>query len=412
MSGSPAWLWGLLAGLLSLSAFFSSSETALFSLSRRERARSSAAVRRLLADPRALLSSVLLCNLVVNLLFFAFAGRLAPDGGAWTNVGVALVSLVAVVVGGEILPKTIGLRLRSRMARLAAPPLLLVVELLGPLAGPIARLLEAADRRLLPFVRDEKPITPDVLAGVLERGAQEGLLLDMEADLLAEVIELEGIRVREIMTPRVDALFLDISDADRDAKLQEALRRGQSWLPVVDGSPDQVLGRVRVRDLLLHPERPARMLVMPVKFVPEVISALDLLKGLREDRTAEAVVVDEWGGTAGCVTAEDVFEEIVGDLRAEGEARVPAAVPLGEGRYRIAGSLTIRDWNERFGLAIVPTEFETVGGFVTAQLGRLPRAGDVVRAENLVLEVHEVRGRRILTVDIRVDEPQAARSGP
>jgi len=127
---------------------------------------------------------------------------------------------------------------------------------------------------------------------------------------------------------------------------------------------------------------------------------------------AEAVVVDEWGGTAGTVTAEHLFEEIVGDLRAENEARVPAAVPLGEGRYRIAGSLTIRDWNDRFGLAIVPMEFETVGGFVTAQLGRLPRTGDVVRAENLVLEVHEVRGRRILTVDIRVEEPEPARSRP
>ncbi|MEM7518929.1 MAG: transporter associated domain-containing protein [Planctomycetota bacterium] len=122
-----------------------------------------------------------------------------------------------------------------------------------------------------------------------------------------------------------------------------------------------------------------------------------------------AVVVDEWGGTAGIVTLEDVFEEIVGELRVEGEARAKPVVPLGEGAYRVAGSLSVRDWNEQFGLAFVPKEFETVGGLVTAFLGRIPRVGDEVRVSELIITVAEVRGRRVLEVDMRA-APEAERA--
>ena len=173
-------------------------------------------------------------------------------------------------------------------------------------------------------------------------------------------------------------------------------------LPVIDGEPDRVLGRVSLRDLLRSPERSIRALVTPVKFVPEVASSLDVLRALREDHASEAVVVDEWGGTAGVVTAEQAFEPILGDLRGEGEERGPQLVPLGGGRFRVPGSLPIREWNQAFGLRVVPREFETVGGFVTALLGRVPRSGDQVRVGELELVVHEVRRRRVVTVDIGV----------
>lgn len=170
------------------------------------------------------------------------------------------------------------------------------------------------------------------------------------------------------------------------------------------------MGRVNLRDLVRHPERSIRALVMPVKFVPEVASALDLLRALRMDNVSEAVVVDEYGGTAGVVSAEDAFEEILGDLRIEGEVQAPTVVSLGGGRHRVPGSLSIREWNEAFGLEVVPREFETVGGFVTALLGRIPRAGDQVRVGDLELEVHEVRRRRVLTVDLGVRRESGAQT--
>ena len=408
MSSLPLPLLGLLLGLLAVSAFFSSAETAFFSLTPRECARLPASGRRLIDRPSQLLVSILLCNLVINVLYFAFASRLVPEEGGWKRYLLGIGVLVFLIVFGEILPKTIGLRAGPRVARFATPTLRLAVVLLGPLTRPLRRFLEHLNRLVSLVVPEEPGITSELLARVMERGGKEGALLGEEADLLAEIIELGDIRVREIMTPRVDTLFLDVTGRDRDEVAREALAKRMSWLPVVDGSPDRVVGRVRVRDLFHRGGRPVRQLVMPVKFVPEVASALDLLHRLHEDRTSEAVVVDEWGGTAGYVTAEDVFEELVGDLRTEGEESVPAVVPLGEGRYRVAGGLAIREWNEAFGLQVVPREFETVGGFVTAILGRIPRAGDTVTLEDLSLEVHDVRGRRVRSVDIGVRGPLGA----
>ncbi|MEO0652543.1 MAG: transporter associated domain-containing protein, partial [Planctomycetota bacterium] len=272
---------------------------------------------------------------------------------------------------------------------------------LGPIRRPLVRLLDVS-ARLTTRAGDERDLTSEELADVLERSAREGGLLGHEADLITEIVELRSIRVREIMLPRVDVLFIERDESNRDAVVRDALARRVTWLPVVEGGPDAIAGQVRVRDLLVHPKRSVAQLTMPTYFVPEVASALDLLRVLRDQRTAEAVVVDEWGGTAGIVTTEDILEEIVGELRVEGESRAADVVPLGEGVFRVPGGLSIRDWNDHFGHRVVPTEFETVGGFVTALLGRIPRTGDVVRFGSLLMEVDEVRGRRVLAVDIQV----------
>jgi CBS domain containing-hemolysin-like protein len=307
--------WGTLAGLLLVSGFFSSAETALFSLTPAQRARASEPVRRLVAKPRRLLITVLLGNLITNLFFFSFAERLAADDAGVRAIAVRLGVLVVLLVCGEILPKTLGLRARASVAHVTAVPLGLVVPALGWLAQPLVAFLERCNRLVSLVAREEAAFRPDVLAHVMERGAAQGVLLGMEAELVVQAVELGQVRVREIMTPRVDALFLDVSGEGRDGVVARALATRQSWLPVSDGVPDRILGRVRVRDLLQSDARAIRELVMPVHFVPEVADALDLLRSLHAERTTEAVVVDEWGGTAGFVTAEDVFESLVGDLR-------------------------------------------------------------------------------------------------
>ncbi|MEX1025521.1 MAG: hemolysin family protein [Planctomycetota bacterium] len=402
-------IWFVLIVLLALSGLFSASETALFGLDREQRTRVGRKASVLLAQPGQLLVSILLGNLLINLLYFAVAGGLFPGDEGVGDLTVGLGVLVGLVTFGEILPKTLGLRYRVGMVRVASVPLTLWRWILLPISRPMEALLEASHRVVSTWIDDERALTPEMLARVMDRSARDETLIGAEAELLAEIVELGDIRVREIMTPRVDALFLDVSGANRDEVLAAAIERRQSWLPVVDGSPDNLLGAVAVR-ALFRDHSPVEQLVMPVKVVPEQANALDLLSALQEDRTSEAVVIDEWGGTAGYVTAENVFEELVGDLRTENEARAPVVVPLGEGRYRVRGSLSIRDWNEAFGMAVVPHEFETVGGFVTTLLGRIPRAGDTARVDRLVLEVHEVRGRRVELVDIFVEPGTGARS--
>jgi putative hemolysin len=415
---TPAWVWIALAGLLLCSALFSAAETALFSLGSlgSRGAGGPDALGRvgnaLIARPRDLLVTVLLGNLAVDMGFFALATRLLPGDRGAGDLAVSLGALGAVVVLGEIAPKVVGLRLAVPVARLGAPPLYALVQVLGPLRRGLIALLEATCRALGSAARDERRLTGEDLARVLERSSARGELGDLEADLLAEIVELESIRVREIMTPRVDALFLDASGENRGAALGEALRTKQTWVVLVDGHPDRVLGRVRVRDLVSQPAKPLGELAEPILFVPEVASCAALLAALREARAAEAVVVDEWGGTAGTVTIEAVFEELVGDLRTEDEPRPRVALPVGEGWYRVAGDLSIRDWNEQFGYRVVPNEFETVGGFVTALLGRIPRSGDSVRSGGLLLRVHETRGRRVTSVDLCVDAKPSHDNAP
>lgn len=403
--------WLLLGTLLVLSGFFSAAETALFSLSLEDRERAGPRVHRLLDEPRELLVSVLLGNLLVNLLFFAFAARFLPGEDAKSGIVSGFAALFAILLVGEILPKTIALRAALPVARLSSLPLSSLVFALSPARRFVNMLLDAFLRALGQVDSGEPGVTPEALAEVLERSADEGVLAPGEADLLAEIIELGALRVREIMTPRVDMLAIDLRAdvAAQEAVVREAARRRMPWLPVIRETSDDVVGCIEVRDYLVQKDKNLERIVMPVKFVPEVAPVLSLLRVMREDRISEAVVVDEWGGTAGVVTVEDIFEELVGDLRVEGEMPEQPVEFLGKGRFRVSGGLSVRDWNDEFGMRVVPTEFETVGGFVTALLGRIPVPGDrVTLGGGIAGEVREVRGRRVHTVDLYIDDAARA----
>lgn len=404
--------WSVLAGLLVLSALFSGSETALFSLSPAERRDAGGKVQRLMAEPQRLLVSILVSNLIVNILVFAVAGRLHPVQGPYGDFLSGLLAVVAVVLFGEVLPKTVALRARMRVARLGALPLSVLVAALRPAQGAAERALEVVYRVLGEAGSVEQVISAETLGAVLEHSASQGLLLESEAEFLAGVAELSEVRVREIMTPRVDMLMIDVDEPASHAEVvQRALEARSHWLIVIDDDPDHVLGMVRVRDMLLHPGSDPRERLEPTQFVPEVARVLDLLEFLRERKRATAVVVDEWGGTAGLVRIEDVLEEVVGELRAEGEQPEPSVVRLERGRFLVPGGLSVRDWNELFGKKVVANEFETVGGFVTALLGSIPCTGDRIEAGGLSFKVAEARRRRILSVEISVAGSPAAAEG-
>jgi putative hemolysin len=389
--------------LLALSALFGAPETALFSLTSADERKAGPRALALIARPRDLLVAILLGNLVVNTLFVAFAAsagasREGLDAWLWNAMALAIV-----VVFGEVMPKTLALRARLTIARVTAVPLSVLVGLVRPLVRAVDIVLELVYRALGQAASEEQGITTEALARALTKSAERGLLLDTEAAILAGLVELDLVRVREVMTPRVDMLFLDLTEEGRAAVVERALELKAPWVIVIDGNPDQIVGRARLRSLLTHPAKPVREMLEPVIYVPEVASCMHALQHLRERGLAQAVVVDEWGGTAGLVTIETIFEEVVGDLRVEGEASEHAVVARGAGHFEVDGSLSIRDWNELFGHRVVPREFETVGGFVTALLGRIPRAGDVVRAGRLVFEVREVRRRRVVRLEVFVD---------
>lgn len=392
----------VMLGLLVLSGGFSASETALFSLEATEEPRAGPAAQRLLEHPRALLVAILLGNLVVNVLFFAFAASLLSAHEPFEQVMGNLIGLTTVVVFGEVLPKTLALRGRVAVARTLSRPLAVFVALLAPLRRATDVALEWIYRALGPAGRREDGVTSDALALALERSARQGVLLESEASILSGLVELEDMRVREIMTPRVEMLMLDRNGEEREAIARAGVERKAPWVIVVDGAPDRVLGRVRVRSLLVDTQTPIEKLIEPCHFVPEVSSALRTLQFLRERGVAQAVVVDEWGGTAGLITVENIFEELVGDLRVEGERASGAPVRRADGAFEVDGALSIREWNELFGSRVAPREFETLGGLVAALLGRIPRSGDRTSSGPLEFEVLATRHRRVARVLVRV----------
>lgn len=397
---TDAMTWLLLAALLVISGLISASETALFSLSPAERQRAGPDAVKLMADSRGVLIAVLFANLLVNLLFFTFSARLAPVDEPFAKAMWGLGAVVVVVAFADTIPKIIALRSRVAMARRAARPLLTLVHLMRPLRILLEWLLELFYRALGPAGHREAGVTNEALAQALERSADKGVLLGSESEFLTGVIELESVRVRSVMTPRVQMVFLNRNEDNRAEAIARGLELKLPWITVIDGDADQIVGRVRLRDLLAPEPRPLAEILAPARFLPEMASALAAMTYLRDQHLAQAIVVDEWGGTAGLVTIEDIFESIVGDMRVEGEHEEQSVEALPEGGFRVAGGLSIRDWNDLFGHRVVATEFETVAGFVTVLLGHIPRAGDEARYGPFLFRVHSVHGRRIEVIDI------------
>jgi len=184
-------------------------------------------------------------------------------------------------------------------------------------------------------------------------------------------------------------------------ELMRSTRRKK--VPVYDRTVDNIVGLIYAKVLFLNPDKPLRSLVQPVRFVPELITCEQLLLHFRSTKTQLAIAVDEYGGMAGLVTLEDVLEAIVGDLQGPGEApALPEIVQLGEGEFEVSGRLSVHYWAESFGLPRAEEHVATIGGLVTARLGRPARVGDAVRLNNVALEVTSVQRRRVERLRLRL----------
>jgi putative hemolysin len=375
----------LKVALLCMSALISGSETALLSLDEEHARRVGPRAQALLARPQQLLSAVLIANVAVNTLFFAFAARGAEDAvglDAWIE---GLLALALVVVFGEVLPKNLARRSPEPIARIAAP----FLSVIAVFTSPLARLLELAlvplYRVLGRFGEREQGLSSSAISDALRQAAEQGHLLGDEARFLTAIVRLEDMRVREVMTPRVDLIVLDVSEEGRADVVRRALDTKTPWVLVVDGRPDAIIGRVRTRNLAVHVARPVREMLEPCVFVPEVAFAVSALRVLREQHVAEGVVIDEWGGTAGLVSVETIFEEVVG-VHVGDDGHVPAALDLREqleafgdarpargGRARAVGLVEARLEDQRD--AALARDADQGLGDLVGELGRLEHAG-------------------------------------
>ena len=401
--------------LLCLSAFFSGTETALFSLRPEDRATlrsagssSARAVLTLLETPRALLVAILLGNLVVNSLIVAVAAHaLAPWGADAVLTGSAAMTALLIVFG-EVLPKALGVTRPVPVALLAGRPLLAfrnaikLVGIVGPLERLVLWLIDRVERRLPPA---QTALTDRELRRFVELQGPEGLEQQM-AELLADVLELRRRRAHEIMTPRVDLVAFDLARGTRAEFLELARRHRHGKVPVHKGGGiDAIDGWLAVREVLARPDVPLQQLVKKLWLVPHTKSLESLLREMIERQVAVALVVGEYGGTRGLVTLEDVVEEITGDIASE--EGTPLLESLADGTWRLAGRFPLREAAELLGIEVPPGP-ATLSGLVSHLLGRLPQPGDLAWHEGIQFRVDAVERRRATLV--RVALPGAGRA--
>jgi len=398
--------------LLAGSAFFSGAETAFFNLSHRQTKLLQGSKNKvkklavsLLNKPGQLLNCFLFGNMTVNVLFYAVASvltmRVKEQSGLVAAAIAALLSFVTLVLAGEILPKSVAYANSKSVSVAAALPAFLCLKIFAPIDFVLKFLiLEPVLRLLLGPVRSPKPISVGEFKSLIERTRNQGLISADENKLLTEVIELGFLKVRHVMRPRVDMILCNVTDPPQTAreKMQE---NHLVKLPVYVRTIDNIVGLVHLRQLLLKEDVSLDKIVQQVHFVPEQKTVESLLEFFRRSRTDMAIVVDEYGGIAGSVRLEDIAEELFGQMEATNE--IEPIVQTGPFEYRLAGDLAIHEWAEVFGIDLAETRPATVGGFVTALLGKIPKSGDVAYLKNLKFTVKKVQKHRIETLILNLE---------
>lgn len=416
----------VLAALLVGSAFFSGSETALFSLSLNDRRRlasqgiTGAAAARLLDETRGLLITLLLGNMTVNVLFFVISTvllfRVQRDSDLHPIVLAALsaLPLLSVILLGEVIPKLIASRLARPWSLAAAIPLTMIHRGIGPLRVVLnLAVIEPLARLIAPNERPETLSAHD-LASLLRLSRDEGVIDQAEQDMLEQVLSLSSLKVRDVMTPRVDMHAFDLDDPP--AELDTLIRKCRhSRIPVYRGDLDHIHGVVYARQVLLRQpgtRQQLRALVRNIRFVPEFQRADALMIEFRKTGTTMAIVVDEYGGTAGLVTLEDVVEHMVGDIAGAHEPRAqPTIQTLAPDRWRVNADVSVHECVRKIGPIKMPRGVATLGGAVMAAFGRLPIVGESVDLGAYHVRVAEMHGRRLtwLTIDRERDDTKGGR---
>ncbi len=402
--------------LLVFSAFFSGSETALFSLSPgqlfriRRRGRRGQMVGSLMSRPAGILHTLLLGNLLVNVAYSSITAMIVLDLQrtlglpAWMLGIISLVPLLMLIFTGEIVPKMLAILVAERWAVTAAPPLSLlrralsmVIALLhAAMVGPLVKIIA-------PVRVGTADISSDELAAVLDLSARRGILGPQANVLLQEIVGLTDLRVRDIMVPRVDMISYDV-DGPRAGLVKLFTRTRLRRIPVYERMIDNILGVIPAKRVLFYPDTPLCDEVVKIPFVPEAADLEQTLLQLRVRRAQMAIVVDEYGGTAGLVTLEDILEEIVGDIPDRYDQAGPLVEKVSQGRYVVHGDLAIHEWADAFDIDLHGRRISSVGGFVTSLLGRIPSAGDVATYRNLHFTVVTMLRRRIGKIEVHLRE--------
>ena len=415
----------LLVVLTLLEGFFVAAEIALVSVRRsridqlvEEDNRAARRVRRLLDDPGRFLAVVQLALTFTGFLASAYAAISLSDGlrdlmvqagadpGASEVIALLIVTTILAlftIVFAELVPKTLALARPERWALTLSRPIDFLARTLSPIVAILTGVTRWVTGLLGVQMNAEASITAEELRLIVERGGEQGVLEAEEEQMINAVIELGDRRVHEVMVPRVSIAALPVS-ATAEQAIDAIVKDGHSRIPVYEDSIDEIVGILYAKDLLpyLKPdagERPAlRTLLRPPVLVPESMTIDDLLHELQRRKVHIAIVLDEYGGTAGLVTIEDLLEEIVGEIQDEYDVEEPLVVRLSDDEARIDGRADVDALAELFDMTLEledEEEYDTIGGLVYHRVGGVPSPGDRVDLPGLTLTVESTDGRRV-----------------
>jgi putative hemolysin len=315
-------------------------------------------------------------------------------------VVTSLISIVTIVFGEQV-PKILALAHAERAALIFAIPIDVLGWILKPVVWPLNKLTQAITRLFGVSDVPQERLTAEELMILVERGGEQGEIEAEEQQMIGAVLELGEQRVHEVMVPRIDISALPVT-ATLDEMIATIVNDGHSRIPIYDESIDNVVGILYAKDLLPllkgGREPNLRKIVRPPVFVPESITVDDLLHQLQRQKVHIAIVLDEYGGTAGLVTIEDLIEEIVGEIQDEYDVEEPMIEALDDDRARVDGRASVDDLTTHFGLeldAADKEQYDTVGGLVYHEIGGVPNVGDTVEVDGLVLTVESTDGRRV-----------------
>lgn len=412
------WQVGLLCLLLVASAYFAGAETALFSLSRsqlyrlgQDHRRSARLAASLMHSPASVLTTVLLGTNIVHILYFVVSTiliinvRSQVHRGEFWAVALAVVTFIAMVIAAEIIPKTLAYVWAWRLAPPAAPILAVLDRSLRPVRRVLmAGLIDPLTRLLAPAGNRRSDLAADEMSALLNLSQKRGLISADEGELLQEVLELTDLKASDIMAPRVDIVACEVN-LPAGELLDLARGKHITRVPVYEGDLDHIVGVVHVKHLLADSGLTLRAAAGKIRFVPESAPLERLLVHFRATRSQLAVVVDEYGGTAGLVTLEDVLEEIVGEIT-EGMDHRPEPVvrQVGLGQWLVDADLPIHEWADAFPTDLTGARFKTVGGFVVSLLGHIPSVGEQAEYRNVTFTVEAMRRRRIAQLRVQLRE--------
>lgn len=397
-----------------LSAYFSATETAFSSLNRirirnmAEKGNKKAAlVLRLSENYDGLLSTILIGNNIVNigcasLATVLFVGILGEEAGSSVST---LVTTVVVLIFGEVSPKSIAKESPEKFAMFSAPFLNALIVLLTPL-----NFLFKQWKKLLSHIfkaSDSQGITQEELLTIVEEARQEGSIDEGEGSLIRSAISFHDLEAADILTPRIDLVGISVDSTQKEA-VERFAKTGYSRLPVYEGNMDHIVGILYHKDFynrIYGKEAGLTEVVRPALFITKNKKIDDLMQELQKKKLHIAVVMDEFGGTVGIVTLEDILEELVGEIWDEHDEIVQEIEPVSEGEYRISGRTGMRKLFELVGKPL-DTEVLTVGGWVMERLGRVPVEGDSFTCENMTVTVLKMTEKRIDQVKLMLEMKQ------